>query len=117
MSNNLRYFLKYDRLFLVLSLLTTVSLAIFLYYLGKTHETNCSYYAEHSSQIALEAVTLLAASLTAYTNAKLWLTDVVKPTNAKLLKVILGSGLLFLSVGFIGFMFEFGLFFGKHCYS
>lgn len=115
MRKSLKDFLKYDRLFLGLSVLFVLVLGVFLYYLGNTHEPNCDYYYLHTAEQLYPFVILVPTVLVAYTYAKLTLAKFKNPTNAQVFGVLLGCAAI-LAVGIFIYVFSgFGLFYAKTC--
>jgi hypothetical protein len=115
MDNNLRKFLKYDRVLLALTVVFLILFAVFLYYLSNTHQPGCDYYYLHATKLLYPFVILVPTVLAIYTFAKLKLSRLTKPTNGQFFGIVLASAGIIVSAAFIYIVVGFSLFFGKTC--
>lgn len=116
MNDKLKHFLKYDRIFLGLSIISVVVFLVFIYYLGNTHQPNCSYYYLRTAETLFRYVIGVPAVLALYSFIKLGWANLKDTTNLKLLGFILGCALIIFTAACLYAFIGFGLFFGKTCY-
>jgi len=115
MNNSLKNFLKYDRIFLALTVIFLILLAVFLYYLGNTHQPGCTYYYQHTTELLFPFVIAVPTLLAIYTLAKVRLTRVAKPTNGQLFGVVPGAAGILVAGAVVYVVLGVGLFFGNRC--
>jgi len=114
-NNYLRDFLKYDRVFLALSVISVILFVAFLYYLGNTHQPGCDYYYHHTAEILLQFLIAVPTLLLIYVFIKLRLRSMPKATNGQLFGLVLGCAGIAVAAVVIYVVVGLGLFFGTTC--